>query len=141
MRVVLDANVVVSALIRPEGPPGVIVDRFVRGNAFEVATSTEIMDETRRALAYPKVKKIIRPGVDAAAWLEALAFLAVLVEPRTPAPRVCRDADDDIYFAAALAASADYIVSGDPDVLAVTDYQGIVVLTPRAFLSLLEGST
>lgn len=136
MRVVLDANVFVSALIRPEGPPGQILVRFVRDGAFEVALSEEILVETRRALDYPKVRKYIRTGIDVGAWLEAIAFLAVVVEPEAPAAPVSRDPVDDKYLVTAVAAGADYIVSGDPDLLTIGVYEGIPIITPRAFLNI-----
>jgi putative PIN family toxin of toxin-antitoxin system len=56
-RAVLDANVYVSAFVRPEGPPGHIVERLLQDQAFEVVLSTAIVDEVPQALAYPKVRK------------------------------------------------------------------------------------
>jgi predicted nucleic acid-binding protein len=50
-------NVYVSALIRPDGPPGQIVTRFLREGSFEIVLSLAIVDETVRAFGYPKVRK------------------------------------------------------------------------------------
>jgi predicted nucleic acid-binding protein len=52
LRVVLDANVYVSALIRPEGPPGQIVKRFLSEGSFEIVLSLAIVEETVRAFGY-----------------------------------------------------------------------------------------
>jgi putative PIN family toxin of toxin-antitoxin system len=57
LRAVLDANVYVSAYLRPEGAPGQIIERFLRDAAFELVVSAEIAAEVLHALAYPKVRK------------------------------------------------------------------------------------
>lgn len=62
IRAVLDASVYVSAAVRPEGPPGQIVGRFLRGGSFEVVISQATVDEVLGALSYPKVRKYIRMG-------------------------------------------------------------------------------
>ena len=79
IRAVLDANVYVSAAVRPEGPPGQIIDRFLRGGAFEIVMSQAIVEEVLRALTYPKVRKYIRPGLDPELWFEDIVVLSHLV--------------------------------------------------------------
>jgi predicted nucleic acid-binding protein len=54
LRAVLEANVYVSAYLRPEGAPGQIIERFLRDAAFELVVSAEITAEVLHALAYPK---------------------------------------------------------------------------------------
>ena len=113
VRAVLDANVYVSALVRPEGPPGQIVRRFLRDAAFEIVLCQAIVDEVLRAFTYPKVRKHIRRSVDPALWFE------------------------DIVVLAALEGRAALLVSGDPDLLAIKDHEGVRIVSPRAFLDLL----
>lgn len=139
LRVVLDANVYISALIRPEGPPGQIVKRFLREASFEIVLSPAIVDETIRAFGYPKIRKYIRAGVDPELWFEDVILLAHLVAGDYELKGVSADADDDRYFAAAVEGSATLIVTGDPDLLAVKEYQGVRVVTPRVFLDVLHG--
>ena len=79
IRAVLDANVYVSAAVRPEGPPGQILQRFLRGGAFEIVMSQAIVEEVLRALGYPKVRKYIRQGLDAELWFEDIVVLSHLV--------------------------------------------------------------
>lgn len=62
---------------------------------------------------------------------------AATVEPRALSKRVCRDADDDWVLATAVAAKAEVIVTGDDDLLSLGSYEGIAILRPRDFLSLL----
>jgi len=56
IRAVVDANVYISAAVRPEGPPGQIINRFLRGDSFEIVVSQAIVEEVLRALSYPKVR-------------------------------------------------------------------------------------
>ena len=138
LRVVLDANVYVSALIRPQGPPGQILTRFLE-NSFEIVLSPAIVEETVRAFAYPKVRKYIRAGVDPELWFEDVILLAQFVAGDYEVEGVSVDADDDKYLAAAAEGGATLIVTGDPDLLTVKEFQGIRIVTPRVFLDLLSG--
>jgi len=138
LRVVLDANVYISALIRPQGPPGQIVTRFLE-SSFEIVISPAIVEETIRAFAYPKVRKYIHAGVDPELWFEDVILLALLVAGDYEVEDVSVDADDDKYLAAAVEGSATLIVTGDPDLLTVKDFRGIRIVTPRIFLDLLSG--
>ena len=137
VRAVLDANVYVSALVRPEGPPGQIVQRFLRDAAFESVLSQAIVDEVLRAFTYPKVRKYVRRRVDPALWFEDIVVLAHLVAGGHEPARVSQDPDDDKYIAAALDGRAAFLVSGDPDLLTIKVYEGVRIVSPRAFLDLL----
>lgn len=136
LRVVLDANVYVCALIRPQGPPGQIIMRFLE-NSLEIVLSPAIVEETIRAFAYPKVRKYIHAGVDPELWFEDVILLAQFVPGDYVVEGVSVDADK--YLAAAAEGSATLIVTGDPDLLTVKEFQGIRIVTPRVFLDLLSG--
>ena len=138
LRVVLDANVYVSALIRPQGPPGRIIMRFLE-NAFEIVLSPAIVEETVRAFAYPRVRKYIHAAVDPELWFEDVILLAQFVAGDYELGGVSVDADDDKYFAAAIEGSATMIVTGDPHLLTIKEFQGIRIVRPRVFLDLLGG--
>lgn len=137
LRAVLDANVYVSAYVRPEGPPGQIIERFLRGAAFEVVLSAEIVEEVLQALAYPKVRKNARTKVEPELWFEDILVLAQLISGKYEVFGVSEDQDDDKYVAAAIEGRATFVVSGDPDLLKVGEHQGVRIITPRAFLDLL----
>ena len=138
-RVVLDANVYVSAIIRPEGPPGRVIDRFLRDSAFEIVLSPAIVEETLRALTYAKVRRYLRGTVDAALWFEDIVLLAEFVTGDYQISAASSDPDDDKYLAAALEGRATLVVTGDPDLLALEEYQGVRIVNPRAFLTVLAG--
>lgn len=139
IRAVLDANVYVSAAVRPEGPPGQIISRFLRGGAFDIVMSQAIVDEVLRALAYPKVRKYIRPGLDPELWFEDIVVLSHLVADERKLEGVSKDPDDDKYITAAVEGRAGFVVAGDSDLLDLKEYESIRIISPRVFLDLLIG--
>jgi uncharacterized protein len=138
IRAVLDANVYVSAAVRPEGPPGLVIERFLRDSAFEIVMSQAIIDEVLRALAYPKVRKYVRPGLDPELWFEDIVVLSHLMSGERELKGVSKDPDDDKYIAAAMEGRAGFVVAGDSDLLDVKEYEGIRIISPRAFLDLIS---
>jgi putative PIN family toxin of toxin-antitoxin system len=139
LRAVLDANVVVSALIRPEGPAGRILDRVARGAGVHAVVSVAILDEYRRSLAYPKVRRCLKlPAAEVNAWVDALVLVADIVAGERTVTVVAADPDDDKYLAGALEGGAAFVVSGDRHLLDVGAYEGVRVVTPREFLEMLD---
>jgi uncharacterized protein len=137
LRAVLDANVYVSAYIRPEGPPGQIVERFLRDAAFEIILTAEIIEEVLQALAYPKIRKAVRGKVDSELWFEDILVLAHLITGDFKTVGVSEDPDDDKYIAAAIEGRGAFVVTGDPDLLDIGEHEGVRIVNPRAFLDLL----
>jgi uncharacterized protein len=133
LRAVLDANVYVSAYVRPEGPPGQVIERFLRHAAFELVLSTDIAAEVLHALAYPKILKAARSRTEPELWFEDILVLAEMVAGE-PVARISADPDDDKYIAAAIEGRGAFVVSGDPDLLEIGEHQGVRFITPRAFL-------
>ena len=137
IRAVLDANVYVSAAVRPEGPPGRIIERFLRGEVFELVMSQAIVEEVLRALNYPKLRKYIRSGLDPELWFEDIVVLSQFVAGEQELAGASKDPDDDKYIAAAIEGRARFVVAGDSDLLDLKEYDGIRIVSPRAFLNLL----
>ena len=137
-RAVLDANVYVSAAVHSDGPPGRIVEAFLRKAAFEIVLSPAIVEEVLRALTYPKVRKLIRGKIPPELWFEDIVMLAELVAGELVTPGLCQDPDDDKYIAAAIEGNAAFVVTGDKQLLAVAEHEGVRIVTPRAFLDLLD---
>ncbi len=141
LRAVLDANVVVSALIRPEGPSGPVLGRVARGAGVIAVVSASILDEYRRSLGYPKVRRYLAlPAAEVNAWLDAFALIAHVVPGERKVAVVKADPDDDKYLAAALEGRASFVVSGDRHLLDVGAHDGVRVVSPRDFLTMLERS-
>ena len=140
MRAVLDANVFVSALIRPQGPPGQVVEKLLRDRAFELVASRPTLDELRHSLGYPRVRKYLALSDEQLdGWVQALAAIAILVEGRVTRRVVEADPADDMYVAAALDGMAEYIGTGDRHLLDLENFEGIRLIEPRAFLASLKG--
>lgn len=112
MRVVLDTNVLLGALISPYGPPDAIY-RAWRGARFELVTSTVQLGELRRVSRYPKLKAIL-PAHRIGAMVNNMQRAIVLEQlPPLPEDIEANDPNDAFLLAMALASEADYLVTGD----------------------------
>lgn len=109
MRVVLDTNVLLSALISPHGPPDVIY-RAWRAARFEVVTSVAQLDEIRRASRYPKFKAVLQPH-RVGTMVNNLQRAVVL--EHLPTGIEADDPNDAFLLAMAVASEAEYLVTGD----------------------------
>lgn len=138
LRAVLDANVYISAVLQPDGPPGQIITHFLSNGAFEIIVSPAIAEEVVQALGYPKVRKLIRPGIEVERWFEDIVVLADMVAGTQELSGICEDPHDDKYLAAALEGRAAFVVTGDQDLLVLRGYEGVSIVTPRTFLELLR---
>ena len=131
MRVVLDTNVLVSGLLFG-GVPGRILTAWSTG-AVLLVISPPILEEYRRVgLELSKGREPLVGMLEA--LLAMLTVHAVLVNAPPLDERVSEDPDDDMFLAAALAANARLIVSGDKHLLRVSGWRGIEVLKPRPFV-------
>ncbi len=137
-RTVLDANVYVSAAVHAEGPPGRIVESFLRKAAFEIVLSPAIVEEVLRALTYPKVRRLIRGDIRSELWFEDIVMLSELGAGELVLPGLCHDPDDDKSIAAAIEGNAAFVVTGDRQLLVLAEHEGVRIVTPRAFLDLLD---
>lgn len=108
MRVVLDTNILFSALISPHGKPDVIYHGW-RSARFEIVTSRLQLDEIRRASRYPKFRAVLQPA-KVGTMVNNLQCAVVLEE--LPLTAEADDPDDAFLLAMALAGNADYLVTG-----------------------------
>jgi putative PIN family toxin of toxin-antitoxin system len=131
-RVVLDANVYVSALLAPTGSPAQILERWAEGQ-FDVIVSPLLLAEVERVLRRPKFKKSI-PAVQIDALLSALSEEGVWTADPEAQPVSTPDPGDDYLVALARAADADCMVSGDTHLTQLSDPRP-PVLMPREFLN------
>lgn len=126
MRIVVDTNVLVSAYVST-GTPRRLLDAAFDGTFFlctSEALLAELLDVLGRSHIAPRMQRA------AAAVVEDLRKIAVVVAPAAVPRVVPTDADDDQVLAAALAAGADLIVSGDRrDLLPLGSYEGIPIVT------------
>ncbi|MBI3096505.1 MAG: putative toxin-antitoxin system toxin component, PIN family [Rhodocyclales bacterium] len=133
MRAVRDTNVFVSGLLLPASVPGQIVSALRRGD-FRLATSEPMLVEFGAVVAYPKLQK--RIGWDAetiARYLMLLRFEADVADIHDESALVPRDPADAMVLPTLLAGGADFLVSGDQDLLALAMQYPII--TPTEFVS------
>ena len=132
-RVVPDTNVLISAALRPHGPPRAVVDA-VREARGALLFSDETFDELRTRLLLPKFDRYVgREG--RAVYLAQLEAVSEWV-PIAGAKLGCRDPDDDKLLETALMGAADCLVTGDGDLLEMSPFHNIPIRTPRGFLDL-----
>ena len=112
MRVILDTNVLLGALISPHGPPDIIY-RAWRAARFELVTSTVQLEELRRVSRYPKLKTIL-PAHRVGTIVNNLQRAIVLDTLPPPSDDMDLSDPNDIFLLSmALASDSDYLVTGD----------------------------
>ena len=130
MRLVLDTNILVSALINPHGNPRNLFDRWVNGE-FELVTSEFQLDELTRVLTYPRVQKYLR-GDEPNALVARLRNAATIATD-LPEIHVSPDPDDNFIIASAIATNSHAIVTGDKkDLLSLKSVQGVKIVSVTA---------
>lgn len=134
MRVVLDTNVLVSGLAFAGGPPGRLVSAW-RNGAFTLIMSDFVLSELNRVL--PRMSSRTRmSAVDVRDFLDSLRTASVMIEPDAASLAQAlasglRDPNDVPVLATALATRADWLVTGDKDLLALAGH--FPILTPADF--------
>ena len=134
MRVVVDANVHVSALIG-SGPPARIIEVWQSQRTFDVVLCPELEDEIKRACGRTRLRRRI-PEADVSVYLSMLGTHAIQMADPESIEETTRDRGDDYLVALARTASADLIVSGDRDLTEWAEQQPPVV-TPAEFEAML----
>jgi uncharacterized protein len=134
MRVVIDINILVSALIVPTGQPAAVIRMWLDGK-FTLLTCATHVNELRATLHKPRVAELIKPHKAG----RLLNLVRKLAEDVDPLPRVERssDPDDDYLLALSEAGNADYLVTGDKGGLLELDaHKGTRIISARDFAAL-----
>lgn len=132
MKVVLDTNVLLSGLMFPDGAPGRVVAAWHQAR-FELVISVPQLAEIGRALAYPKIRRVL--GWDDQRiehFIRQLYVRAGIVDLAGTFVEVPGDPDDMPILATLVAAKADVLITGDGDLLALRDRYAIQ--TPAEFV-------
>lgn len=140
LRVILDANVFISALLKPTGPQNRLVRRGLR-QEFQIILSESIFQEVVRVLQREKIvkrlpysqtqiKRFLERLVDAGAWTTDEVAVSV-----------CEDPKDDIYLACAKESQADFLISGDTHLLKIKEFEKTKIVTTAEFLDLISSSS
>jgi putative PIN family toxin of toxin-antitoxin system len=137
MRAVVDTNILVRAAIQPLGSVGRVLLRLRQGD-YVLLYALPLLEELLDVLNRPRIRGkygLTDPDIQAIVALILLRGEAVQVDDRITA---CRDPKDDKFLEVAVAGKADAIVSADEDLLVLDPFEGIPIVSPAAFLRMLD---
>jgi uncharacterized protein len=137
IKVVIDANVFVSAILKPKSKPDRIID-LVKQGSIALAISPEILTEIRKVLLYPKIRKEIKLSTrEIGEALAQVAQIAIITPGKIRINAIDNDPKDNRYLECAVEARADFIISGDHHLRDLKTFQGITIIDPTTFLDLI----
>lgn len=133
MRCVFDTNTVVSGLLFEQSKPGrALLRAFQHG---EILLSQSTLQELADVLLRRKFDRYVTSS-EREEFLEAFVDRATWVEPNEEI-RLCRDHKDDKFLELAIGGNADFVISGDRDLLSLHSFRGISIMTSAEFLTAL----
>lgn len=137
MKAVLDVGQFVSATIQARGHPAQILAAWRAGH-FELVTSVAILDDLRRVLRYPHLRKRHRwTDEEIELFVDSIALAATLTSGNLEVNAVPEDPTDNKVIACAVEGQADYVVASDEHLLKLERFAHISILPPRRFLEVL----
>jgi putative PIN family toxin of toxin-antitoxin system len=134
MRLVLDTNIFISAFYWG-GNSQKIIDRIIAG-LDELYISDKILEETSEVMARPKFKTE-HETIDR--YIETIEKNCKKVSTEGRIRGICRDKDDDDKLECGIICNADYIITGDDDLLVLGNYETMKIITPREYLAIISG--
>ncbi|CCI00192.1 MAG: putative toxin-antitoxin system toxin component, PIN family [Microcystis aeruginosa K13-05] len=129
-RVVIDTNVFISALLNPLGTPKKVINIAV--SQFTILQSEATYQELATRISKNKFDKYLEKD-DRLDFLSSLKNRSLFVDIWHET-RVCSDLDDNKFLELAVSGMAQYIITGDKELLILNTYQGIPIITPAEFL-------
>ena len=130
-RVVVDTNVVLSSVFW-QGAPYELMSRGLN-NEFELVTSPQIIDEVAEKLSV----KFAYPEDQITVIVDVMMSLFHVVDT-TSVFKHSRDANDDMVLACAVDGAADYLITGDKDLLVLNEFNGVKIIAAKEFLAILD---
>lgn len=135
MRLALDTNVLISALLSSSSPPAQLFTLW-RNRAFDLVTSAEQIDEISRVTRYPKIRARLAPALSGR-LVNQLRDLAIVVA-KLPKVDCSPDPDDNHLLALAEAGEAQFLVTGDKQLLSLKRHKFTHIITAAALVDLLR---
>jgi len=135
MRLIIDTNVLLTALMSPASPSAQILTLW-RSRKFNILTAPDQLDEISRVTRYPRIRTRLTPAL-AGRLVNRLRDIAILIEKL---PKVDRSPDpgDNYLLALAEAGEADFLVTGDKPLLRLKRHKSTRIVTPAAMVQLLK---
>jgi putative PIN family toxin of toxin-antitoxin system len=137
IRAVVDTNILIRALIKPQGTVGPVLTHLRHGE-YTLLYADLLLDELVAKLSLPRIRgKYHLNDEDVETVLALILLRGELVVPQRRIT-VCRDPQDDIVLEVAVEGQADFIVTGDNDLLVLHPFEDIPIVGPAEFLRTLE---
>lgn len=130
LRFVADTNVLISRLVFRNSVPAQAVRRAT--SVGDLLVSLETLEELESVLFRPKFDVYLKPS-ERLAFFDTLRHTALFIESVAPVS-ACRDPKDDKFLALAVTGQAEFILSGDQDLLLLHPFRGIDIFNPRQYL-------
>ena len=134
IKVVLDTNVLISALIKP-GKPRTLLYKITEGKA-QLITSRGILEELARVTSDDKIRRYVQED-EVIRFMKVINNIAQITKIKSRFKAVKQDPTDDIFLRTAIDGKADIIVSGDEHLLSLKNFRGVQILTVNAVLNIL----
>jgi len=137
IRAVIDTSILIRAIIKPRGSVGPVL-QGLRHADYQLLYSEPLLFELTDVLARQRLRT--KYGLTTDDVGAVLSLILLRGEPVVPSRRIdaCRDPSDNMILEAAVAGRADAIVSGDEDLLTLSPFEGMPILSPATFLRLLK---
>ena len=135
MKVILDTSVIVSGMISAKGPPAKIITHWLNNEfilLYTKAMLAELEDVLNRAWLHERLSHIPDHIPE---FLEAVKLLGQPVKGYVNTAGLIRDPFDEMFLTCAILGDADFLVSGDKDLLTLGNIQQTIILTPAQFLA------
>jgi uncharacterized protein len=137
LKVVLDANVILSSLISKNGSPFKVLSSFVTEKWFELFLSHNIIAEWYNCARSKKLQSYANATKEQLdSFILSIVTMASVVEDKNLADGICRDPKDDMYISVAIDINADYIVTCDNDLLCLISIEKTAIINPGHFIKL-----
>lgn len=136
MKIVLDTNQLISAILTPDGKPAIILDEVLAGT-LTLVISPKIIYEAEKVLSYPKLVKLLKKRdvspENIKVLLDKILAIGVMTYDSLHLDVISDDPSDNIILACAVEGEADFIISGDHHLTDLKTYQGIIIIDPATF--------
>ena len=136
IRATLDTNTLASGALAQPGTITSIMAAWRRG-VLEIVISDHILEELARTLRKPYFAARLKER-DRGDYLKTLLEFAAIVEITAPIPSVLSDRGDNLVLATALSAGVSYVVTGDRELQALGEFEGVRILSARELLALIQ---
>ena len=136
MKLVLDTNIFISAFYW-DGNSQQVINRIIEGQD-ELYITNEIIDEIADVMGSPKFKT--KPEITEK-YIRAIEKIGKKVYITGEVKGICRDKDDDDKIECGLLCDADYLITGDSDLLVLHEYKQMKIITVKGFFDIISGQT